>query len=45
MLSYVTELVLRCSSLLTLKLSGFGDALGPFVAEELARGLGRTNKV
>ena len=45
MLFYVTDLVPLCSTLLTLKLSGFGDAFGPFVAEELARGLGRTNKV
>ena len=45
MLFYVTDLVPLCSTLLTLKLSGFGDAFGPFLAEELARGLGRINKV
>ena len=44
MLFYVTDLAPLCSTLLTLKLSGFGDALGPFVAEELARGLGRSNR-
>ena len=37
MLFYVTDLVPLCSTLLTLKLSGFGEAFGPFVAEELAR--------
>ena len=35
----------RCSTLLTLQLSGFGDALGPFIAEEIAIGIGRSNQV
>ena len=41
---YVTDLLPLCDTLLTLKLSGFGDAFGPFLAEELAIGLGRSNR-
>ena len=44
MFFYVTDLLPLCDTLLTLKLSGFGDAFGPFLAEELAIGLGRSNR-
>ena len=44
MFFFVTDLLPLCDTLLTLKLSGYGDAFGPFLAEELAIGLGRSNR-
>ena len=41
---YVTDLLPLCDTLITLKLSGLGDTFGPFLAEELAIGLGRSNR-
>ncbi len=43
-LIYLADLLPLCTTVHSLALSGYGEACGPFLAEELAMGVGRSNK-